>query len=63
MSEIAIYSGRISALHPLVHRHFRETSLASLPSNLALSITGVGAAWAMTVLTDSALMVACVHWR
>ncbi|RSU17699.1 MFS transporter [Sphingomonas koreensis] len=49
------------AFQPLVHRNFREIWLASLMSNLALLITGVGAAWAMTLLTDSAQMVALVQ--
>jgi len=53
--------GRPSAFQPLVHRNFREIWLASLMSNLALLITGVGAAWAMTLLTDSAQMVALVQ--
>lgn len=52
---------RAGAFQPLVHRNFREIWLASLMSNLALLITGVGAAWAMTLLTDSAQQVALVQ--
>jgi MFS family permease len=52
---------RSGAFQPLVHRNFREIWLASLMSNLALLITGVGAAWAMTLLTDSAQYVALVQ--
>ncbi|RYY29130.1 MAG: hypothetical protein EOP62_02135, partial [Sphingomonadales bacterium] len=40
------------SFQPLVHRNFRDIWFASLMSNLALLITGVGAAWAMTLLTD-----------
>ncbi|RYY24704.1 MAG: MFS transporter, partial [Sphingomonadales bacterium] len=46
---------------PLVHRNFRDIWFASLMSNLALLITGVGAAWAMTLLTDSAQKIALVQ--
>jgi MFS family permease len=49
------------AFQPLVHRNFREIWFASLMSNLALLITGVGAAWAMTLLTDSAQKIALVQ--
>ncbi|OJY53881.1 MFS transporter [Sphingomonas sp. 67-41] len=52
---------RPGAFQPLIHRNFREIWLASLMSNLALLITGVGAAWAMTLLTDSAEKVALVQ--
>ncbi|WP_439540579.1 MFS transporter [Sphingomonas sp.] len=46
---------------PLTHTNFREIWFASLMSNLALLITGVGAAWAMTLLTDSVQQVALVQ--
>jgi MFS family permease len=51
----------IGAFQPLTHRNFREIWLASLMSNLALLITGVGAAWTMTLLTDSAQQIALVQ--
>lgn len=52
---------RTGPFAPLIHRSFRHIWLASLMSNLALLITGVGAAWAMTLLTDSPQQVALVQ--
>lgn len=49
------------ALAPLRLPLFRKIWLASLLSNLGLMIQGVGAAWAMTTLTDRADMVALVQ--
>lgn len=51
----------VGTFQPLTHRNFREIWLASLMSNLALLITGVGAAWTMTLLTDSAQQIALVQ--
>lgn len=48
-------------VEPLKHRKFRNIWLASLLSNLGFLMQGVGAAWAMTELTDSASMVALVQ--
>ncbi len=50
-----------SAIGPLGHRSFREIWLGSLHSNLALLILGVGAAWAMTTLSERAEDVALVQ--
>jgi MFS family permease len=46
---------------PLRTPIFRRIWLASLVSNLGLLIQGVGAAWAMTLLTDRADMIALVQ--
>ena len=46
---------------PLRHTVFRDMWLASLFSNLGLFIMGVGAAWDMTQMTNSASMVALVQ--
>ncbi len=46
---------------PLRYTVFRRIWLASLLSNLGLLIQGVGAAWAMTQMTDSADKVALVQ--
>jgi len=46
---------------PLRHSVFRRIWLASLLSNLGLLIQGVGAAWAMTLMTSSADKVALVQ--
>jgi MFS family permease len=46
---------------PLRHSVFRRIWLASLVSNLGLLIQGVGAAWAMTLMTSSADKVALVQ--
>lgn len=46
---------------PLRHAPFRRVWLASIPSNLGLLINAVGAAWAMTVLSGRADMVALVQ--
>lgn len=46
---------------PLRYALFRRIWLASLTSNLGLMIHGVGAAWAMTLMTSSADMVALVQ--
>ncbi|MEA2976360.1 MAG: hypothetical protein QOF19_1880 [Alphaproteobacteria bacterium] len=46
---------------PLRHSIFRRIWLASLVSNLGLLIQGVGAAWAMTLMTSSADKVALVQ--
>src|SRR6201747_1355316 len=43
---------------PLRHSVFRRIWLASLLSNLGLLIQGVGAAWAMTLMTSSGDKVA-----
>ncbi|WP_404478868.1 MFS transporter [Novosphingobium sp. BL-52-GroH] len=46
---------------PLGHRNFREIWFGSLLASLALMIAGVGAAWTMTLLTDSPQQVALVQ--
>ncbi|NOU06909.1 MAG: MFS transporter [Hyphomicrobiaceae bacterium] len=46
---------------PLHHTVFRRMWFASLFSNLGLFIMGVGAAWDMTQMTNSATMVALVQ--
>src|SRR3978361_535748 len=46
---------------PLLHSVFRRIWFASLLSNLGLLIQGVGAAWAMTLMTSSADKVALVQ--
>ena len=46
---------------PLRHAVFRRIWLASLCSNLGMLIQGVGAAWLMTEMTNSADMVALVQ--
>src|SRR3954453_20761349 len=46
---------------PLKQSVFRRIWLASLLSNLGLLIQGVGAAWAMTLMTSSADKVALVQ--
>jgi MFS family permease len=46
---------------PLRHALFRRVWLASLTSNLGLMVMGVGAAWAMTEMTNSPDMVALVQ--
>ena len=48
-------------IDPLRHALFRRIWTASLMSNLGLMIHGVGAAWAMTLMTSSADMVALVQ--
>lgn len=50
-----------SPFAPLRTPIFRRIWLASLVSNLGLLIQGVGAAWAMTLLTDRADMIALVQ--
>jgi MFS family permease len=50
-----------SSFAPLRQPVFRRIWLASLMSNLGLLIQGVGAAWAMTMLTDRADMIALVQ--
>ena len=46
---------------PLGHAVFRRIWFASLTSNLGLMVMGVGAAWAMTEMTNSPEMVALVQ--
>src|SRR5438132_730763 len=46
---------------PLRHTAFRRIWLASLLSNFGMLIQGVGAAWAMTLMTSSADKVALVQ--
>ncbi len=50
-----------STLAPLRVRTFRHLWLASIASNFGGLIQGVGAAWLMTTITDSAAMVALVQ--
>ncbi|HEX7821096.1 MAG TPA: MFS transporter [Sphingobium sp.] len=57
----AASAGRGSAFAPLRQPVFRNIWIASLFSNLAQLILGVGAAWEMTHLTTSAGMVAAVQ--
>jgi len=52
---------RRSIYSPLRHAVFRRIWLASLTSNLGLMVMGVGAAWAMTEMTNSPEMVALVQ--
>lgn len=54
-------TGRTGAFAPLGQPVFRNIWIASLFSNLAQLILGVGAAWEMTHLTTSASMVAAVQ--
>ncbi|HMN70921.1 MAG TPA: MFS transporter [Rhodoblastus sp.] len=52
---------RRSIFSPLGHPLFRRIWFASLTSNLGLMVMGVGAAWAMTEMTNSPEMVALVQ--
>jgi MFS family permease len=52
---------RRSIFSPLSHPVFRRIWFASLTSNLGLMVMGVGAAWAMTEMTNSPEMVALVQ--
>lgn len=52
---------RRSIFSPLRHAVFRRIWFASLTSNLGLMVMGVGAAWAMTEMTNSPEMVALVQ--
>jgi MFS family permease len=52
---------RISPLAPFRHDIFRYVWVASLASNFGSLIQGVGAAWMMTAISDSANMVALVQ--
>ncbi len=52
---------RHSIFSPLKRSLFRRIWLASLTSNLGLMVMGVGAAWAMTEMTNSPEMVALVQ--
>lgn len=52
---------RRSIFSPLRHSVFRRIWFASLTSNLGLMVMGVGAAWAMTEMTNSPEMVALVQ--
>ncbi len=52
---------RAGIFSPLSHAVFRRIWLASLTSNLGLMVMGVGAAWAMTEMTNSPEMVALVQ--
>ena len=60
MPKRSTFSGD-SIAAPLRHSVFRRIWLASLLSNLGLLIQGVGAAWAMTLMTSSADKVALVQ--
>ena len=53
--------GRAAALAPFEHDIFRKVWFASLASNLGALIQGVGAAWMMTSISDSADLVALVQ--
>src|SRR6478609_9269072 len=55
----ASYASTLTA--PFQHAVFRRVWIASLLSNFGMLIQGVGAAWAMTLMTDSANMVALVQ--
>src|SRR5688572_18133551 len=62
MNELAdIKMSQDSIAAPLRFSVFRRIWIAGLLSNLGLLIQGVGAAWAMTLLTSSADMVALVQ--
>ena len=50
-----------SAWAPLSHSAFRSLWIASLVSNIGTWMQNVGAAWAMTSLSPSPLMVALVQ--
>ena len=52
---------RTSPLAPFRHRIFQSIWIASLASNFGSLIQGVGAAWMMTAISDSAGMVALVQ--
>ena len=52
---------RTSPLAPFRHRIFQSIWIASLASNFGSLIQGVGAAWMMTAISDSADMVALVQ--
>lgn len=52
---------RVKAFAPFKHGTFRAVWLASLASNLGSLIQGVGAAWLMTSITQSADLVALVQ--
>ncbi|MCC2688743.1 MAG: enterobactin exporter EntS [Rhizobiaceae bacterium] len=52
---------RVRAFAPFRHGIFRSVWLASLASNLGSLIQGVGAAWLMTSITQSADLVALVQ--
>lgn len=52
---------RVGISAPLFIPVFRRIWLASLMSNLGMMILGVGAAWAMTQLTEAADMIALVQ--
>ena len=52
---------RTSPLAPFRHRIFQSVWIASLASNFGSLIQGVGAAWMMTAISDSANMVALVQ--
>src|SRR3979409_125563 len=60
MPKRSMFSGD-SIAAPLRHSVFRRIWFASLLSNLGLLIQGVGAAWAMTLMTSSADKVALVQ--
>ena len=53
--------GRSAAFAPFEHDIFRYVWFASLASNLGSLIQGVGAAWMMTSISDSADLVALVQ--
>jgi MFS family permease len=59
LADIKMSQDSIAA--PLRYSVFRRIWIAGLLSNLGLLIQGVGAAWAMTLLTSSADMVALVQ--
>ena len=51
----------ISTLKPLQYPVFRNMWFANLAAHFGTMIQAVGAAWLMTLLTDSAQMVALVQ--
>ena len=60
-SEASPSLARRGIFSPLGHAVFRRIWFASLTSNLGLMVMGVGAAWAMTEMTNSPEMVALVQ--
>ncbi len=54
-------TGRTAAFAPFGHTIFRQVWFASLASNLGALIQGVGAAWMMTSISNSADLVALVQ--
>ena len=60
-SEASPSPARRGIFSPLSHPVFRRIWFASLTSNLGLMVMGVGAAWAMTEMTNSPEMVALVQ--